>query len=45
MMNKKLLVPDSYVGKKNKTKDNVGFESAWVKSNERFLDPSKIKLS
>ena len=26
-MNKKLLVPDSYVGKKNKTKDNVGFES------------------
>lgn len=45
MMNKKLLVPDSYVGKKNKTKDNVGFESAWVKSDERFLDPSKIKLS
>ena len=46
MMNKKLLVPDSYVGTKNKKNVNKsGFESAWVKEEDRYLDPSKINLT
>ena len=31
--------------KKEKTNNNAGFESAWVKSDERFLDPDKINLT
>jgi len=45
-MVKNLLVPDKYASKnKNTTNSNIGYESAWVKSDERFLDPDKINLS
>lgn len=47
MMSKTLLVPDHYVDKKPKTppkqpKKEGALEQAYVRAEDRFLDPSKI---
>ena len=46
-MSKTLLVPDHYVDKKPKTppkqpKKEGALEQAYVRAEDRFLDPSKI---
>ena len=40
MMVKELVVPDKYVKEKKS-----GFKSAWVKEEDRYLDPTKINLT
>lgn len=43
MNKKKLFVPNKYSDQKVKPiKEDVGYESAWVKEEDRFLDPEKI---